>query len=342
LIGRQTGRYYQAVRRFESSFEKGGGLHWADPLNVYSGFRLSKISRNHEEDDKMEEERHEQISDLQEQLQQGKITRRDFLRGATLLGVSLGAAQALAGCATPTPEVIEKTVEVPVEVTRIVEVEPETVVVTATPEPEPEEAPAAAALAGHMIVFDPIQCTGCMMCAVACAEKWAAEIAPEETKDTVNLEFSRIRPMRFQYVDVIDVCQYCDLMEWAEGSSEHPCQAVCPTDAIVTVPEGEGKPGLTGMGYMTVDRDKCLGVDACSRCLEICEDQFGSGISFDPIEGKAQICTRCGGDPACVKVCPENALHFVPVMRNGRYYAQTPEAKAELLYMKMFNKRRDL
>jgi Fe-S-cluster-containing hydrogenase component 2 len=290
----------------------------------------------------MEEERHEQISELQDQLKQGKITRRDFLRGATVLGVSLGAAQALSACATPTPEVIEK--EVPVEVTRLVETEPEQVVVTATPEPEPEaeEPPAPELLANHTIVFDPSRCTGCMSCAVACAEKWAAEIAPEETKDTLNLEFSRIRPMRFQYVDFVNVCCYCSLEEWAEGSSEHPCQAVCPVDAIVTVPEGEGEPGFTGMGYMTVDRDKCLGIDACGRCLEVCEDQFGSGISFDPIYGKAQLCTRCGGDPACVKACAEGALQFVPVMRNGRYYAQKPEAAAELLYMSMFNKRRDL
>ncbi len=292
----------------------------------------------------MEEERHEQVSDLQEQLREGKITRRDFLRGVTILGVSFGAAQALAGCASPTPEVIEK--EVPVEVTRLVESEPEQIVVTAEPEPEPEpepeEAPEAQALAGHMIVFDPARCTGCMTCAEVCAEKWAAEIAPEETKNTLNLEFSRIRPQRFQYVDVIGICQHCTLEAWAEGSSEHPCQAVCPTDAIVTVPEGEGKPGFTGMGYMTVDRDKCLGIDACGRCLEVCEDQFGSGISFDPIEGKAQLCTRCGGDPACVKACSEGALQFVPVQRNTRYYAQQPEAAAELLYMGMFNKRRDL
>jgi len=182
-----------------------------------------------------------------------------------------------------------------------------------------------------------------MLCAVACAEMWAAEIAPEETKDTVNLEFSVIRPMRFQYVDIVNVCTYCTLEQWAEGSSEHPCQVVCTEDAIITVPEGEGKEGLTGMGYKMIDRDKCLGLEACGRCLEVCEDQFGSGISFDPIEQKAQVCTMCGGSPVCVEVCPEpGALQFVPVQRNGRYYAHTPEAAAELLYMKMFNKRRDL
>src|SRR5512145_1695407 len=78
---------------------------------------------------------------------------------------------------------------------------------TAVPAEEEAAAPAAAPaageaaapqyLAGYTLVFDPAQCTGCMKCAVACAEKWSAELFPEQTKDVVNLEFSRIRPMRF-------------------------------------------------------------------------------------------------------------------------------------------------
>lgn len=226
--------------------------------------------------------------------------------------------------------------------------------VAGEPEPAPApEAPVAAVegevgaieegKAGYTLVFDPYQCTGCMKCAVACAEKWAAELYPEETKDVVNLEFSRIRPTRFQFVDVVNVCSYCQLEEWAEGSDMFPCQAVCPEEAIITVPEGEGKEGYYGMGYKWIDRDKCLGLDTCWRCLEVCEDQFGSGISFDPIEKKAQVCSRCGGDPECVKVCPEPmALQWVPASRNGRYFAHQPAAYGELLYRKMFNKRRTL
>ena len=215
-----------------------------------------------------------------------------------------------------------------------------------------EEAPAAEEaveegesvyLAGHTIVFDPYQCTGCNICAVACAEKYSAELFPEETSETVNLEFSRIRPMRFQYVDVVNVCSYCQLEEWAEGTTDFPCANTCPEDAIITVPEGEGKEGVYGMGYKWIDRDKCLGIDKCWRCEEICEDQFASGISFDPIEGKAQVCSRCGGDPECVKACPEpGALQWVPAMRNGRYFANQPTAYAELLYRKMYNTKRSL
>jgi Fe-S-cluster-containing hydrogenase component 2 len=199
------------------------------------------------------------------------------------------------------------------------------------------------AKAGHMLRFNPAICTGCLICAVACAEKWAAELFPEQTKDVVNLEFSRIRPMRSQYVDIVNVCTYCKLIAWAEGSDKAPCQQVCPQDAIIVVPEGQGKPGFTGMGYMTIDREKCQGLDLCGRCLEVCEDQFGSGISYDPIEKKAQICTMCGGTPTCVEVCPEpGALQFVPLLTNGRYFANQPEAYFELTYMKLFGKRRDV
>ena len=40
---------------------------------------------------------HPYVPELQEQLRQGKVDRREFLRTATLLGVSAGAAYAMAG-----------------------------------------------------------------------------------------------------------------------------------------------------------------------------------------------------------------------------------------------------
>jgi len=259
----------------------------------------------------------------------GKLSRREFLgmAGTSLIGL------AVVGCSPKTAAT------------------PAPAEATAAPAPAGGEAPAAApaaaeaaaAMAGFQIVFDPYLCTGCMKCARACAEKWSAELFPEETKNTVNLEFSRIRPMRFQYVDVINVCQDCKLVAWSENSEKAPCEQVCPVAAISPIPEGEGKVGFTGMGYKTIDREVCLGLDKCWRCAEICEDQFASGISFDPIEKKAQICTRCGGDPACVKACPEPlALTWVPAMRNGRFFAQHPSDFAELIYRKIYGSRRTL
>jgi Fe-S-cluster-containing hydrogenase component 2 len=290
----------------------------------------------------------ERISHLQEDLRQGKISRRDFLRYATLLGVTVGAAEALAACAPKaTPTAVPPT-KVPPTAVPPTAVPPTAVAPTAvapTAAPPPTEAPTAPppaaekqALPGHTIIFEPTKCTGCLNCAVACAEKWAAEYFPNETKNVLNLEFSRIRPMRFQYVDVINVCQDCRLLQWAEGSSAAPCEQICPQAAIAVVPAGEGKAGFTGMGYLNVDRDLCIGLELCGRCLEICEDQFGSGISYDPIEHKAQICTRCGGLPVCVDACPEPlALQFYPQMRNGRMFAQTPADLAESLYNRIYD-----
>lgn len=280
----------------------------------------------------------ERISELQKQLGAGLITRRDFLRYAGLLGITLGAAEALAACAPkPTPTAVPPTAVPPTAVP------PTAVPPTAEAPTEAPTAPPPVAekqpLPGHTIIFEPTKCSGCMLCAVACAEKWATEYFPNETQNVINLEFSRIRPMRFQHVDVINICQDCRLEGWAEGSTKAPCEQVCPTASIVVVPEGEGKAGFTGMGYLHVERDLCTGLELCGRCLEICEDQFASGISFDPIEHKAQICSRCGGLPACVDACPEPlALQFFPQMRNGRMFALKPADLAESLYNKIYDK----
>ncbi|MBC8253512.1 MAG: twin-arginine translocation signal domain-containing protein [Ardenticatenia bacterium] len=53
--------------------------------------------------------------------EQKRITRREFVKGAAVGAAGVAAAGALASCATPTPVVVKETVEVPVEVTKIVE-----------------------------------------------------------------------------------------------------------------------------------------------------------------------------------------------------------------------------
>ncbi|PTD94851.1 hypothetical protein C9439_00470 [archaeon SCG-AAA382B04] len=196
--------------------------------------------------------------------------------------------------------------------------------------------------AGRMLVIDYTKCTGCGICEQVCAEKWQEEIAPDTAEDTLNFEYSRMKSTRFQFVDTLNVCRYCTLQEWAEGSTNYPCAEVCPPDCIETVPEGEGKEGYTGMGYKKVNRDQCLGLEDCGKCLEICEEQFGSDIFFDPEEHLAQICTMCGGQPACADACPEDAIEFAQPGINGRYFARTPDQQASLLYRKLYNHRREI
>lgn len=269
----------------------------------------------------------------QEEEEKPEISRRSFFgyAGAGVVGAAVGV---VAG-----KELFPKTVEVPVEVAA------ECPKTECPPCETAEAAPAAAEAveaespykSGYRLVFNPYQCSGCMRCAMACSEKWSTYLFPEETKNSYNMEWSRIRPMRFQYVDILNVCQDCHLIEWAEGTADAPCQTVCPQGAIKMYPEGEGEAGYYGMGYKWVDRDACIGLDACGRCAEVCEDQFGSGISFDPIEGKAMLCSRCGGDPECVKHCPEPlALQWLPALENGRYYAYNPVDAAKLQFRKLY------
>lgn len=290
---------------------------------------------------------------------EGRISRRQFVAGAATAIVSavvggIVGSQAFPKTVTETvakevTKTVTSTATVPTTVTSTATTTKEltktttatsvkTEVVTTTVTPTAKKTPVKNA----MLIVNPVKCTGCMLCAFACAEHWIKEEHPELAGDTINLEFSRIRPMRFQYVDVVNVCYQCRLEPYAEGSDKHPCEQVCPTGALHTVPEGEGKEGYYGNGYLWVDKDKCLGIDRCGRCLEVCEEQFGSGISYDPITHKAQVCSMCGGMPVCADACPEDAITVVAPSRNGRVYAETPEAKAELYYMKLYAVRRDL
>lgn len=85
--------------------------------------------------------RDDRVTDAYNDMLKGKLTRREFIRFASVMGASL-AALGLGGCATPTaaptPQIVEveKTVEVEkkVEVTKMVQVEK---VITATPVPTP-------------------------------------------------------------------------------------------------------------------------------------------------------------------------------------------------------------
>lgn len=196
--------------------------------------------------------------------------------------------------------------------------------------------------AGLSLMIDYQKCTGCKVCEQVCAEKWQEKLTGEENPDTLNFEYARIRTTRFQFVDTVNVCRYCTLEDWAEGTTNFPCAEVCPPDCIETVPEGEGEEGFTGMGYKSINRNQCLGLDDCGKCLEICEEQFGSNIMFDPEERLAQVCTRCGGVPECYQACPENAIRWASAAANGRYYARTPTDQAEMLYRKLYGHRREI
>jgi Fe-S-cluster-containing hydrogenase component 2 len=60
-------------------------------------------------------------------------------------------------------------------------------------------------------------------------------------------------------------------------------------------------------GARIIDSTKCTG---CKLCIQACPQYPDSAIMYDPERNICVKCDLCGGDPLCVKFCPEAALSF--------------------------------
>jgi len=143
------------------------------------------------------------------------------------------------------------------------------------------------------------KCTGCRLCEIACA--WNNE-------GVTNTEMSRIKV--YSYYPGIDIPMFC------MKCSDVPCVASCPAEALYR----------NENGCIIVEYDKCTG---CGICVDNCR---ACVISLHPSRNTPLICHHCEGtEPECVKVCPTNALEFVPVPSDGKYLAE----KREELYKEL-------
>lgn len=131
-----------------------------------------------------------------------------------------------------------------------------------------------------MIMMHPDRCVGCEHCVSACV------FAHEGSQ---RVEAARVRVYSFPWegVSVPMLCQHC---------SEAACVAVCPTGAMHRNPD---------TALVEYDIDRCI---RCRMCTSACP--FGN-CSYDAMTDIILKCDLCGGDPACVKVCPSDALEFV-------------------------------
>jgi tetrathionate reductase subunit B len=165
----------------------------------------------------------------------------------------------------------------------------------------------------YAMAVDTRRCVGCNACVIACKTEnrvpnggfrcWTAQ----ETHGTFPELALEVRSER---------CNHC---------AQTPCVAACPTGAS-HVAEG---------GIVAVDRRKCTG---CKACMAVCP----YGARYVHPAGHVDKCTFCvhrvtkGREPACVEICPTNALSFgdlsdpeSPVsraLRSGRVKTLRPEA----------------
>lgn len=142
------------------------------------------------------------------------------------------------------------------------------------------------------ILFDAGRCIGCRQCVEACKD---ANDLPRGNQYTVGPStWLTIEPPVLEGQSTVwgrNSCMHC----------EYPlCAAVCPVEAITKYAEGP----------VVIDQQTCIG---CDYCIYACP--WGV-IAKDDLSGKASKCTMnperiaAGEVPACVEVCPVEALDF--------------------------------
>lgn len=238
------------------------------------------------------------IAELQEQLRRGKISRRDFLRYASVLGLSVGAAEALAACApqaTATP--------VPTKAAASEQVAP-TQVPTAAPVTAPVST-AATMEKDWQIMVDYDRCSGCRTCEFECSKAHYGLPWPDA---------SRIKIHRFY--PGVDIAMYC------RNCSDAPCMESCPTD-----PKALSRDENTGA--LKVNKDVCIG---CTKCTDACRSQQ---VRFHPTDNIPLMCDLCDLHPACVENCPEKALYVAPLSTPTENWAEPVEVIVKQRFEKL-------
>ncbi len=138
----------------------------------------------------------------------------------------------------------------------------------------------------YAFVIDQRKCIGCHACTVACKAEHDIPIGVYRTwvKYIEKGEFPNSR----RYF-LVNRCNHCDLA---------PCVAICPTKALFKRKDG----------IVDFDSSRCIG---CKSCMQACPYD---ALYIDPYSHTAAKCNYCahrteiGLEPACVVVCPEQAI----------------------------------
>ena len=135
-------------------------------------------------------------------------------------------------------------------------------------------------------VIDHTRCIGCHACTTAC--KSENEVPLSVTRTYVKYVDTGVFPRARRSFQVTR-CNQCE---------DPPCVAACPTAAMYRRPDG----------IVDFDKSICIG---CKACIAACPYD---AIFINPEDKSAEKCNFCahrldvGLEPACVVVCPTQAL----------------------------------
>jgi len=135
-------------------------------------------------------------------------------------------------------------------------------------------------------VIDNRKCIGCHACTTACKSEHQVPVGVNRTwvKQVEKGEFPNTRRL-FSVMR----CNHC---------TDAPCVEICPVEALYFREDG----------IVDFDKDRCIG---CKSCMQACPYD---ALYIDPESHTAAKCNYCahridvGLEPACVNVCPEEAI----------------------------------
>ena len=135
-------------------------------------------------------------------------------------------------------------------------------------------------------VIDNRKCIGCHACTVACKSEHDVPVGVNRTwvKQTEKGTFPNTRR-----VFSVTRCNHC---------TDAPCVSICPTEALFKRDDG----------IVDFNNDRCIG---CKSCMQACPYD---ALYIDPETKTAAKCNYCahrtdiGLEPACVNICPEQAI----------------------------------
>lgn len=144
-------------------------------------------------------------------------------------------------------------------------------------------------LTKRYLYFDPSRCSACGACALACMDQNDIDTANGDApfRNTFVLE-DRKGELGFYSVS----CMHC---------ADAPCVMGCPSGCLQKDPE---------TGFTVYDTTYCIGCHSCAMACPYGIPTFGA-------DGKMRKCGACvarqqvGMLPACVKVCPTDALRLL-------------------------------
>lgn len=138
------------------------------------------------------------------------------------------------------------------------------------------------------IAADAAKCTGCGSCELICSL----------SHDGVNgPALSRIRVVRdaLSGENSIEICRQCQGPE---------CIQACPVEGAMVVDERTGA--------RVIVEEECTG---CGNCYQACPFNLEGSIirhsAKERVYVKCDLCYKREGGPACVEICPQNALSYI-------------------------------